>query len=255
MLESNQMHDLQHISRSRRLYLQILELGQHFSFAAKLHFGERWIWIFISFSGKQAVTTHSWRRAQHMHPRSQQGGQGHLHLFCPLQPLRTVKRSWCSWGWRQRRGPRYRGCISFSLKCLKVGMGCWWGPFGCPRRPRQAKSQQPCTARWPGKPSTRSGQTAKSMCFLPRHGPLSGADGPHPRTPALIPATESKTFHLAEPGAGDPKQMPSVDIRPYGLKGSQGKHPPKLEGGGMAATHSTKCWHLHPQPGRLLTGS
>lgn len=93
------------------------------------------------------------------------------------------------------------------------------------------------------------------MCFLPRHGPLSGADGPRPRTPALIPATESKTFHLAEPGAGDPKQMPSVDIRPHGLKGSQGKLPPKLEGGGMAATHSTKCWHLHPQPGRLLTGS
>lgn len=89
----------------------------------------------------------------------------------------------------------------------------------------------------------------------PPRSPLSGADGPQPRTPALIPTTESKTSHMAEPGAGDPKQMPSVDIRPHGLKGSQGKLPPKLEGGGMAATHSTKCWHLHPQPGRLLTGS
>lgn len=87
-----------------------------------------------------------------------------------------------------------------------------------------------------------------------RHGPLWSRWSPSP-SPALIPATESKTFHLAEPGAGDPKQMPSVDIRPHGLKGSQGKLPPKLEGGGMAATHSTKCWHLHPQPGRLLTGS
>lgn len=63
---------------------------------------------------------------------------------------------------------------------------------------------------------------------------------PVPEPPALIPTTKPKTFQLAEPGAGDPKQMPSVDIRSRGLKGSQGKLPPKLEGGGMVATHSTK---------------
>lgn len=86
------------------------------------------------------------------------------------------------------------------------------------------------------------------MCFLPRHGP------PEPMVPipeplALNPTTESKIFHLAAPGAGDPKQMPSVDIRPHGLKGSQGKlPPPKPEGGGMAATHSTKCYTCTHNP-------
>lgn len=50
---------------------------------------------------------------------------------------------------------------------------------------------------------------------------------PIPEPLALNPTTESKIFHLAEPGAGDPKQMPSVDIRPHGLKGSQGKLPPQ----------------------------
>lgn len=39
--ERSHMHDLRRISRSRRLYLQILELAQHFSFAAELHLGER----------------------------------------------------------------------------------------------------------------------------------------------------------------------------------------------------------------------
>lgn len=124
------------------------------------------------------------------------------------------------------------------------------------RRPRQAKSQQPCTPRWPGTPSTRSGQTAKSN-VLPSP-PRSSLEPmvPVPEPPALIPTTESKTFHLAEPGAGDPKQMPSVDIRPHGLKGSQGKLPPKLEGGGMAATHSTKCCACtHNPEGRLLSDS
>lgn len=50
---------------------------------------------------------------------------------------------------------------------------------------------------------------------------------PIPEPLALNPTTESKIFHLAEPGAGDPKQMPSVDIGPHGLKGSQGKLPPE----------------------------
>lgn len=79
---------------------------------------------------------------------------------------------------------------------------------------------------------------------------------PVPEPLAHIPTTESKTFHLAEPGAGDPKQMPSVDNRPHGLKGSQGKLPPKLEGGGTAATHSTKCSTCtHNPEGRLLSDS
>lgn len=42
--------------------------------------------------------------------------------------------------------------------------------------------------------------------------------------------------------------MPSADTRPHGLKGSQGSLPPATrEVGGASATHSTKCWHLHPQ--------
>lgn len=42
------------------------------------------------------------------------------------------------------------------------------------------------------------------MCFLPRHGPLSLSGSrwsPSLNPLARIPTTESKTFHLAEPGA------------------------------------------------------
>lgn len=62
--------------------------------------------------------------------------------------------------------------------------------------PGPAKRQRPCTPLWPGKPSTRDGETAKiQMCFLPRCSPLLGATVPHPPcAPHPPPTTESKTL-------------------------------------------------------------
>ncbi|EDM13643.1 rCG21764, isoform CRA_b [Rattus norvegicus] len=93
------------------------------------------------------------------------------------------------------------------------------------------------------------------MCFLPRHGPLSEPMVPIPEPLALNPTTESKIFHLAAPGAGDPKQMPSVDIRPHGLKGSQGKLLPQNLKVGEWRLHIPQSATLAPTTGKAMKRS
>lgn len=78
---------------------------------------------------------------------------------------------------------------------------------------------------------------------------------PIPEPLALNPTTESKIFHLAAPGAGDPKQMPSVDIRPHGLKGSQGKLPPQNLKVGEWRLHIPQSATLAPTTRKALKRS
>ena len=181
------------ISRPRHLYLQILELGQQqFSFAAKLRSGERWIWIFISFSGKQEVKQRKQLRENPTRASTEPAGAARAaYTSSTLRSLSgqsggvdTVEKE---------DNDEVRGTeavISFSLKCLNVGMGRRRrGPFGCSptsRRPRQAKSQQPCTPHWPGKAFHEERSDCKIQCASFPATVLSlsrGADGPRPWTP------------------------------------------------------------------------
>lgn len=89
----------------------------------------------------------------------------------------------------------------------------------------------------PARPALDAGpdETAKSRC----------ASFPVPRPPR---ATPSPTLQLAQPGPYANECLPWTP-GPRGLKGSQGKPVPP-DAGEAVATHSTKCWHLHPNPGR-----
>lgn len=97
----------------------------------------------------------------------------------------------------------------------------------------------------PASPAFDAGpeETAKSRCAS-----FPAARSLEPLSPCPPRAMPSSTLQLAQPGRG-PKRMPSADTRPHGLKGSQGKPDPP-DAGEAVATHSTKCWHLHPYPGR-----
>ena len=150
--------------------------------------------LFIFFGKREVTSKTAEDESQHRHPWKQQG---------PLdrQGERTQLRV------NTRRRPGYKAVISFSLKCLKVGNGPGVRTDWAPPRPRQA--ERPAALRphprWPGRPSTWDGETAKThMCFLPRHVPLGAAALPPtpscaPRPP---PTTESETFQPAEPEAG-----------------------------------------------------
>nr|KAF6282443.1 hypothetical protein mMyoMyo1_010080 [Myotis myotis] len=129
--------------------------------------------------------------------------------------------------------------IRFSLKCLKVGVGRRPGSHLAPPRPRP---RQATCQRAPH--LTLVQRRLQNPDVLPSQQPA-----PRSRCPPAHPAPRPlPPWQLAQPGRG-PKRMPSADTRPHGLKGSQGKPDPP-EAGEAVATHSTKCWHLHPYPGR-----
>lgn len=120
-------------------------------------------------------------------------------------------------------------------------MGRWPGSHLAPPRPRP---RQATCQRAPHLMLVQ--RRLQNLDVLPSQQPA-----PWSRCPPAPPrATPSPTLQLAQPGRG-PKRMPSADTRPHGLKGSQGKPDPP-EAGEAVATHSTKCWHLHPYPGRQL---
>lgn len=127
--------------------------------------------------------------------------------------------------------PQHRGCHQFFSE-VPEGRG---GPVAWEQQPGPATP-----GHVPARPA-RDGWSRRDckiqMCFLPR--------GPRP-----APRSRSRplTLQLARPGWGP---VPSVDTKPRGLKGSQAKPVPP-DAGNAVATHSTKCWHLHPHPeGRL----
>lgn len=153
-----------------------------FFFAAKLHFGERWIWTFISFSGKREVTAciHGASRAARaacissVH-RSLSGQSRGVDVAVEDEVKREVHGT--------------EAVVSFSLKCLKVGMDRWWGPSECPPNghARQRASGPALHAGQESLPRGGAVRLQNPMCFLPRRGPLPGAAGPHPGTPRPHP--------------------------------------------------------------------
>lgn len=135
-------------------------------------------------------------------------------------------------------------------------MGQWSGPTGPPQWLRQAKHQRPAlSAGQEGLPHTEwlDCKNPDVLPALTQSAPWSCCSPPRPQP---RPTSESKTFQPAKPGPGVlskclprtpgpwPKRAPRANLLPTAL-----------EVGEAAATHSTKCWHLHPKPGRQLTDS
>lgn len=180
-----------------------------FFFAAKLHFDERWIWIFISFLfGKWEVRSKTAEGESHAStdPTRQPG------------PRASPSPAWgspsgCGGLSGQARGVKAveveddirdtEAVICFSLKCLKVGRGPWLGPTGplCPRRGGPAL----ITGREGLPRGTVRLQKSRRASFP------NAVRSPEPLSPPALrpsppPTTESKTFQPAEPGAGVPSR-------------------------------------------------
>jgi hypothetical protein len=93
-----------------------------------------------------------------------------------------------------------KAVISFSLKCLKVGMGRQWGPAGhLYGHARQSASSPAFHAGQEGLPPCGMVRLQNPMCFLPCCGPLPRAAAPQPLHPSPpVPTTESKTFQPSQ---------------------------------------------------------
>lgn len=128
--------------------------------------------------------------------------------------------------------------ISFSLKCLKGGVGRWPGSNLAPPRPRQATCQ-----RAPHLTLVQMRLQNPDVLPSPQPAPRSRCPPPTPRHALSHLATGP-----ARTGPYANECLPWTP-GPRGLKGSQGKPVPP-DAGEAVATHSTKCWHLHPYPGR-----
>lgn len=146
--------------------------------------------------------------------------------------------------------------ISFSLKCLmKVGRGLWPGTHGGPAVATPGKAPVAPHASRAGKAFHAASLDCKNPHVLPsltQSAPRSRCSPPcSPRPP---PTTESKTFQPTEPGAGVLSRCLPRTPGPVASRAARATLLPAThEVGEASVTHSTKCWHLHPEPGGRLT--